>query len=120
MNLLKIVSILFFTLVVRAEDAPVLTGADFDEQVLDSATNTVKGDKPWFIKFYAPWCGHCKKLAPTWNALYESNKDNFNVIKVDCTLDENKGVCAQFGVRGFPSLVFLKGSDMYRYKGKRE
>jgi len=32
-----------------------------------------------FIKFYAPWCSHCRKLAPTWKALAEYHKDNVDI-----------------------------------------
>lgn len=80
----------------------------------------MKTDQPWMIKFYAPWCGHCKKLAPTWQELYETNKDKFNVAKVDCTLSESKEVCQQFGVRGYPTIKFF-GLDnkVYSYKKQR-
>lgn len=65
-------------------------------------------DKGWFIKFYAPWCGHCKKLAPVWETLHQNNKDKpLNVGKVDCTTEEGKPLCSQFNIRGFPSLLYF-------------
>ena len=52
-----------------------LTTDLYDQLVVDNNTLIVKGDKPWFIKFYAPWCGHCKNLAPIWIKFRDSFKD---------------------------------------------
>ena len=60
-----------------------LTDATFDELVVDPATLLAKGT--WFVKFYAPWCGHCKKLAPTWDEVSNVVVDSISIAKVDCT-----------------------------------
>ena len=74
----------------------------------------------WFIKFYAPWCGHCKRLAPTWESLpNEINKSNLNIGKIDCT--KNPNACGNYGVRGYPTLkLFVSGKHKSDFKGKRE
>ena len=98
---MKIVSLLLIftvTLFVRADDdeVPILNTKRFDNEVVDPKTLTTRGDKPWFIKFFAPWCGHCKKLAPIWKDFADNNKDGVNVIKVDCTAEDSKTLCNQF------------------------
>lgn len=63
------------------KDVIVLTDDNFDETVM-------KDNSPWFIEFYAPWCGHCQRLAPEWAALATTLKGEVKVAKVDAT--ENK------------------------------
>ena len=101
------------------EEPPLLTVNSFDELVLDRETNTVKGDKAWFIKFFAPWCGHCKRLAPTWSEFHSLHNDKINVARIDCTDQEARPLCEQFGIRGYPSLLLLDGDQVYKYKKQR-
>ena len=68
-------------------EAPLLTVEQFDEQAWDKESGKIKTQNPWFIKFFAPWCGHCKRLAPTWTEFYQLHNDEVNVARVDCTGD---------------------------------
>ncbi|CAH3015328.1 unnamed protein product [Porites evermanni] len=73
-----------------------------------------------FIKFYAPWCSHCRKLAPTWKALAEYHKDNMDITiaKIDCTTEGKK--CTEHKIHAFPSLkLFKDGREVDSYEGSR-
>lgn len=73
-----------------------------------------------FVKFYAPWCGHCQKLAPTWESLAESLKDDgsVNIAKIDCTAHRES--CSEFEVKGYPTLLWIQdGKKVSKYQGDR-
>jgi len=86
----------------------VLSEANFD-----ALTTTGK----WLVKFYAPWCGHCKKLAPTWDELATKAGETFSVAKVDCTV--HPAVCKKFDVKGYPTLKLFVDGKKYDYSGPR-
>lgn len=68
-------------------------------------------EKPWFIKFFAPWCGHCKRLGPTWDELHQNQRGELNVGRVDCTTEAGRPLCTHFEVRGYPTLLFFTASE---------
>lgn len=75
-----------------------------------------------FIKFYAPWCGHCMRLAPTWEQLAEKfvGTDAVKIAKVDCTLEVNKELCGDQDVNGFPTVfIYKNGEKLSEYNGNR-
>ncbi|KAE9603933.1 hypothetical protein Lal_00002388 [Lupinus albus] len=77
------------------------------------------------VEFYAPWCGHCQKLAPEYEkaaSVLSSHDPPIVLAKVDANEAVNKEIAAQFGVQGFPTIKILRngGKDSQVYKGPRE
>ncbi|KAI0273123.1 thioredoxin-domain-containing protein [Russula aff. rugulosa BPL654] len=72
-----------------------------------------------FVKFFAPWCGHCKKLAPTWEKLAKELQSRVTVAEVNC--ENHKSLCSSEGVNGFPMLFFYPESGKKsEYSGTRK
>ncbi|KAK3997403.1 thioredoxin-like protein [Cladorrhinum sp. PSN332] len=72
---------------------------------------------PWFIKFYAPWCHHCQAMAPNWEQLAKEMKGRLNVGEVNC--DQQKRLCKDVGLHGYPTVIFFRGPERVEYEGLR-
>lgn len=100
---------------VFASDVVELGDGDF--------ASTMAGYELALVKFYAPWCGHCKKLAPEFDsasAVLKANDPPVALVKVDCTA-EGKDVCSKYEVSGFPTLkAFKHGEVAFDYNGPRD
>jgi len=92
-----------------------LTDDTFDSIVLDKKKHV-------FVEFYAPWCGHCKSLAPIYEKLGKvfANEEDIVIARIDG--DGNKGIGGRFSIAGFPTLKYFPkdNKDGVDYDGARE
>lgn len=72
---------------------------------------------------YAPWCGHCKTLAPKFEEAAAALKDQeIRLAKIDCTESNNAKLCADYGVEGYPTLKVVTNNNLEKlrdYNGAR-
>ncbi|RHY55903.1 hypothetical protein DYB26_000147 [Aphanomyces astaci] len=93
-----------------------LNDDNFDDLVLNS------GDV-WLVEFYAPWCGHCKSLAPEWEQAASELKGQVKLGALDATAAERKA--GEYGIKGFPTIKLFgptasSASDAQDYQGPRQ
>eukprot|EP00026_Physarum_polycephalum_P008977 Phypoly_transcript_09084.p1 GENE.Phypoly_transcript_09084~~Phypoly_transcript_09084.p1 ORF type:complete len:403 (+),score=69.58 Phypoly_transcript_09084:152-1360(+) len=75
----------------------------------------------WLVEFYAPWCQHCKKLAPVWEEVashYAKNDNKVKVGKVDC--EAQSSVCSKANVEGYPTIKYYVHGLQKNYVGGRK
>lgn len=78
------------------------TDGNFSAEVLSSAV-------PVLVDFWAPWCGPCRMIAPTIDALAGEYSGKVKVGKVDT--DQNPQIATQYGIQSIPTLMLFKGGQ---------
>ncbi len=80
-----------------------ITSANFESEVVNS-------DIPVFIDFWASWCGPCRMVAPTIDALADEYAGKVKIGKVN--VDEENALASQFGVRSIPTMILFKNGKV--------
>jgi thioredoxin len=86
-----------------------VSDSSFEKEVLQS-------EKPVLVDFWAEWCGPCRMLAPTVEAVAEKFVDSASVVKLN--VDDNPSTAGTYGIRGIPTLIlFRDGKEVERVIG---
>ena len=85
------------------ENVQTFTDGNFEQDVL-------KAGAPVLVDFWAEWCGPCKRLGPTVDALAADYKGKVVVGKLN--VDENQTIAERYQIRGIPTLLLFKGGQI--------
>ena len=81
---------------------------DVNEENFDSVV--MNSDKPVLVDFWAEWCGPCKMLTPTIEALAEEYKDTSSIVKIN--VDDSPTIATKYGIRSIPSILLFNNGDI--------
>lgn len=91
------------------ERAKEVTDNSFEREVLQA-------EKPVLVDFWAAWCGPCRMLAPTVDAIAAEQSNAVSVVKMN--VDDNPATAAAYGIKGIPTLIlFNSGQEVERIVG---
>ncbi|KAK8815905.1 hypothetical protein WA538_005026 [Blastocystis sp. DL] len=88
-----------------------MTDSTFDKEVMQSESGI------WFVRFFAPWCGHCKRMASSWEIMSSQVKGTIPVADVDATTETQ--LAAKYHIEYYPTILLFTRNTIYEYDGPR-
>ncbi len=83
----------------------IVTDATFDDDVL-------KSDKPVLVDFWAEWCGPCRQIAPSLEAIAAEHSEEITIVKLN--IDENPATAAKYGIMSIPTMNVYQGGEVVK------
>ncbi|KAG0709680.1 thioredoxin-like protein [Suillus ampliporus] len=116
-SFVSVASVIALASFVSAEDAE--TSSDVLNLTKDNFGSSVNAEPLILVEFFAPWCGHCKALAPHYEDAATALKEKeIKLAKVDCV--EQADLCQSHGVQGYPTLKVFRNGESTDYSGPRK
>lgn len=115
--LIGILIILYYLYVTHLKEG--FEGFDISQDKLDEYTAP---DKTSLVLFYADWCGHCKKLKPTWKEAAEKAKEKgLTMVQVNVGegTEKDKEISEKYEIDGYPTIMLFKNGKAVPYEGPR-
>lgn len=113
---IELLTMRFFSLLTSNVLAAVVTLTDGNFESLTKIGTDHQTEK-WFIKFFAPWCPHCKRMADDWVEMSD-NVGDVKVGEIDATFEER--LRRKYAISGFPRMyLFDTDGKYYKYPGAR-
>ncbi len=88
-----------------SQNIAAVSDASFQSEVLDASKT-----QPVMVDFWAEWCGPCRSLSPTVDAIATERAGKLKVVKMN--VDENMNTPGKFNIRGIPALLIFKGGQV--------